>query len=405
VNGPATFNGNSCYEIDQGTSASNLNFKYYYGFDGAGDYVNFGDVLQLTAGGTQTDTFSPYRGSIPASLTAGVVITNSDTDTITFNDSTGMVSTSTTQETITNTLVSATASSVTVSGKNYSAYKDHYTQTDTDSLGNVTTGSTDFWFAPNVGLVQSIDSNGNTVALTNFSASQDHLSILPVTGTDAGKTMAPVIVSAVDSTGKPDVNASGSVTISLNSFPRSGPGSLTGTLMQPLVKGVATFGDLKISQDGPYQLHATDTNTDPPADSNIFTIGQTSLQLQITSRAAPPRKNGARTGDIILYSLTTTTKKPLESQVIVDAVPPGITPTGITGGGVYDPAASTITWNPITPHVSMNFDIKIPDAVTLTKAINGASSIPNSATDDVVYTDSTTETATASNSVKLELNF
>ena len=73
-----------------------------------------------------------------------------------------------------------------------------------------------------------------------------------ITGGDLDPSGPPIEVTVVNADGDPVAGATGTVTVAL----QSGTG-LTGTLSQPLVGGVATFGDLAIGTTGFYRLVAS----------------------------------------------------------------------------------------------------------------------------------------------------
>ncbi len=219
------------------------------------------------------------------------------------------------------------------------------------------------------------------------------------TTTVAGKAIQPpVTVAVLNSAGNPDPSASGSVTLSLMSTSRLNvsTGTLSGTLTQPLVGGVATFGDLSVSANGTYQLQATDTLGDPAVSSHKFKVGSSALMLDITSRA-PGGPKGVKTGDVILYSVLETARKAVQSGVLVVTLPTGFVPHGISGGGFF--SGNTITW---TANARVyNFDMTVPAATVL----NGIKNITVTGDDNVIYADTTTDEAKDTNVVKLATSF
>ena len=107
-------------------------------------------------------------------------------------------------------------------------------------------------------------------ALTNLPPSASALAFVQQPGsTAAGQVIAPPItVQVVDSTGHP-VSVSGVPIIMLMS---AGTGILSGSLVQLTdANGVATFGDLRLSETGAKQLRAT-SEQQLPVDSNIFQV-------------------------------------------------------------------------------------------------------------------------------------
>jgi CARDB len=246
------------------------------------------------------------------------------------------------------------------------------------------------------------DTSGNTVDSNSIQIGEPLEFVNPVPTTPAATAIdPPVQVEVKGLDGNPDAAATGMVTLSLTSFKGSGTGKLSGTLMQPLVGGVATFSDLKISKNGAYQLHPTDTNDDVSIDSNKFQVGKSDVRFEINSRAAAGSK-GAVAGSLVLYSITVAPKKSVQEQTIVDTFPANFTVDGIpTGGGQVN--GNTITWNTNLRLAAFNFELRVPDDVTLSNVLNGATSIPNNAEDNITYADGSTAVATASNSTKLNI--
>lgn len=210
-----------------------------------------------------------------------------------------------------------------------------------------------------------------------------------------GTTIAPPVTVAIeDSSGNVDTSASDIVTLALANG--SGGGKLDGTLSEPAINGIATFSDLQISQSGSYQLKATDSGDDTPATSDKFTIGGDQISVAITAK--PSGKPGkVVSGDTIRYNLAITAKKPLQSDVITDVLPAGFTPTHISNNGVF--SGNTITWN--TTAKQLGFQVIVPDAKTL----NGLSSVVTNVNCNATFTDSTSDTTSATNTVKLNSSY
>ena len=98
--------------------------------------------------------------------------------------------------------------------------------------------------------------------------------------TPAGQTMPSVSVAAVDSTGSPDPNFSGAITVSLGSNPSGA--SLLGTTTIAATSGVATFSDLSVDKAG--------TGFTMVGSANGFTR-VTSGSFNVTSASAAQAQN------------------------------------------------------------------------------------------------------------------
>jgi hypothetical protein len=188
-------------------------------------------------------------------------------------------------ESVQTSLVTANPTTIQVQAGSFSnVYEIETIRTDTASDGTIDEENiTDSWIVPGVGLVKSTGNNtinGVTTSfeLTSYQVAGDHLEFTQQpTNAAVGAAFTPTItVSAENSTGV-DQNATGSITLSLNSI--SGTGSLAGTLTQPFLKGVATFTGVSVTAAGSYTLTASDSATPavPSITSNQFGIGGISL--------------------------------------------------------------------------------------------------------------------------------
>lgn len=399
VKGPTTFEGHSVIQYE--TPFPNGITEFYYSTDIDGNLIAYGGTVHNDLNdSTTTSVYTPYQIIVPATLTAGVpsVSSYSETDTFTVSGGTPNVDTST--GTISYTLQSETTTPVTVPKGTF----DTYQITTVETRSSSSPSTTQSWYSPSVALVKSIDHNGLTSVLTDFTSNKDHLAFShqPQNGTAANSAInPPVSVEVDDADGNVDPAASGTVTLSLNPFSRSGTGTLGGTLTVPLVGGVATFSDLKISQNGVYQLHAEDSNADPGVNSNKFKVGPSTLKVQLNSRAPKHKGGGVITGDPILYSFLVSPLKAVQDQTITIDLPHGLVPEHLTGGATFVDGTITCTVN--TTH-AINFDITVPDAKTLSAALQGQTSINLTANVDVTYADTTTDSGTASNSVKVAID-
>ncbi|CAN5498607.1 hypothetical protein BH10PLA1_BH10PLA1_01860 [soil metagenome] len=278
VVGPTTFQGQSATEID-GTLGK-ATFKDYIGTNGAGDIIIFGEDSTTTFG-SDADIYSPYQLWFPFSVTQGVTYSHSYTDVDTSLAPEGGVPTVTTfEETQSGTFLDLNQSvSTPYADFVGNAYKLQTVETDTQidvdgtPLPSSTTTITDY-SVEGIGFVQMTDDNGNQYSLQSFSTDTEHLAFTKQpTDTDKATTLPAVEVSVIKKTGELDTDATGTITLSLNSI--TGNGKLSGTLTATIVSGVATFDNLQIDGAGTYTLTATD-NAVPPV-----TLG-TSAQFDIT---------------------------------------------------------------------------------------------------------------------------
>jgi len=92
----------------------------------------------------------------------------------------------------------------------------------------------------------------------------------PPSNTGVGLTITPaVVVTAEDSSNATLTSFSGGITVKVG----SGPGALSGTTTQNAVAGVASFGDLSISQvANAYKLTASPAGGAPSVTSNAFNV-------------------------------------------------------------------------------------------------------------------------------------
>lgn len=114
----------------------------------------------------------------------------------------------------------------------------------------------------------SSDGGGSTLSSLSFTVQPG--------GAVAGSVITPAVqVTVLDSTGGPDLSFAGSVSVAIASNPSGG--FLSGTLTQPVVSGVARFGDLSIDKAGNgYSLSASAFGTGG-ATSAAFSISPSSV--------------------------------------------------------------------------------------------------------------------------------
>ena len=393
--GPDTFNGIACYRIDIGPSGQSHS---YIGDDGNGDYVGYGGTIALPRG-TSTSVFSPYELGLPMTMTAGQPYSATDTDTTT-DSSDG--STTTATDTYTFTLKSESTVSVTVPLGTYDCYD--ITTTDTEVTNNADgttttdTTSNEDYYAAGIGPVKTIayDDTGaanGTFSLSVFGPAPDHLAFAaPVPNGAAAMPLKPAVVVDLDgSDGKPKADDNGTV-ITLAAIGFNERATITGNTAAT-VNGVATFPDLTFPKKGVYTIQATDAAADPAATSTKFVISGGTLNLTINSRSPHKTNPGVASGDIIFYDLNVSSKNPIQSSVITDTLPAGFTPTDINDGGVF--ANNVITWTTTDHDVSFQMTVPGADALAKLKSITTAAHVTST------YTDTTTDDADATDTVKI----
>jgi hypothetical protein len=162
---------------------------------------------------------------------------------------------------------------------------------------------------------------GGTEVQFTGSASQPKLAFIQnPSNTAEGDTIKPAVRVAIeDSSGNITTSASDVVAVSV----ASGSGTLSGTLSEPAVKGIATFSDLSIDAAGNYTLTATDS-------SGLSTTGTTSSSFNITA------------GKLVFL-------KPPTDGSAGDPIQPNIEVALETGKGKIDTSDSTteVTLSPI----------------------------------------------------------
>jgi hypothetical protein len=124
--------------------------------------------------------------------------------------------------------------------------------------------------------------------------------------TQVRQTIAPPItVRATDGTGTTDPNFTGTITVAILNNP--GGGTLSGTLSQPAVNGVATFNNLSINQGGNgYTLRATSAPALTPGTSLGFDIfGPSTANSTITANPTRILANGTSTSTITVQLIDT----------------------------------------------------------------------------------------------------
>jgi hypothetical protein len=121
-------------------------------------------------------------------------------------------------------------------------------------------------------------SDTSDVISNSFQITGEHLVFTSQPTGAAPNTQIPLVVSVDDSNNTVDVNATGTITLSLNTISGGDGAALTGTTFAPIVNGQATFtdpGGPAINVDGEYTLTANQTGSDSPAanaTSNQFSI-------------------------------------------------------------------------------------------------------------------------------------
>jgi hypothetical protein len=136
---------------------------------------------------------------------------------------------------------------------------------DRDVYWNITSDLTNYPQPTTTHTCHVIGSGGGSDRYLSFTAQPQLINVL-------GATIPNVVVSVVDRSGAVDTSITGSVTLQVNKADGTTPadtGSLSGTLVDSLSSGVATFDDLTVLKAGGYTLRATHT-TAKSATSNVF---------------------------------------------------------------------------------------------------------------------------------------
>ena len=300
VAGTTTFNHNTVTEIDiNAVGASTPPDTQYRGFDSNGNFDSFGEVTPQSNGSdVETDTENPYQINLPASLTFGTPFTTSSTQSRVLTNGSGNITQQTTvDQSDVISLVSATPVTVTVpAGTFTNAYEVQDIETDTGGQDSVQVNDT--WYVPGVGAVKitgddQTDGNSEVSELTSDTIARDSLAFTAQpTNAGEGATITPAVaVSMENSSGDVDPDGTGSVTLSLGTS--TGAGTLSGTLTEPVVNGVATFNDLSINQAGNYTLSAVNPDASGTATSNAFQITGGGDHLEITKQPTGAAVNAA----------------------------------------------------------------------------------------------------------------
>jgi hypothetical protein len=334
VVGPATVNGTSATEIDDGVNLGSLTTKAYFGTDGSGDLVNYQQVATPQAGVTSTDTYSPYEVSLPASMAPGVNYTFTCTDT---NTSTGSPDTTTTITDV-YTLSPNSPTDVIVPAGKYSAYE--VTDIQTSTSDNATdTSTTTYYFSPGVGMVEALLPGGGSYQLTQFRNVNGMLAFRqnPDDSAAGGTIAPPVTVVAENTDGSTKTDETGSITLSLNKV--QGKGKLSGTVTEPLVNGVATFSDLSVNLAGTYSLSATESGsaTISPTTSFNFNVAPGKLVFK-------PAPTAGVAGDPISPTVQVDVVDGAGKLITTeDGLTVNLTPIGVSAGSAISGASAVIS--------------------------------------------------------------
>ncbi len=349
VIGAATDNGHSATETDEISTTSEFGItetqtvKNYQVLTADG-FVGYGaDETEASSVFTTslTYTYDPFDLEIPASLSAGVTVPSSNTETTVAS---GMTSTETSQ--LTATLESETPTMVTVPAGTFSAYAIDNTLTQPESGGGTQTIVSTDYYAVGVGMIKEVVGSGSTAVttvLTNFNGTvppggtADHLLIAqqPTTATAAGTISPPVTVQVVDASGNIASGDASQVTIRLGNG--TGTGNLSGTTTVTAQNGLATFSDLAISAPGTYSFVVSDgaltggvsnsftvnSSSTPPTGGTLLTtttLADTAPTIMIggsevfTSKVAPVTAGGpVPTGSVTFFSYNGTYPTQIET--------------------------------------------------------------------------------------------
>ncbi len=146
----------------------------------------------------------------------------------------------------------------------------------------------------------------DTFTVVPGAATQLNFTGEPSGATQGGVVTPPVVVTAFDSLGNKATNFSGAVDLALRHGGTAVTGVLSGTTTTNAVAGVATFGDLRISNAGSgYTLTASFGAAAPVAESAPFDV-------------SPPGPPPPQPGQITITTSTTGTNLPSSYAVGVD---------------------------------------------------------------------------------------
>jgi uncharacterized repeat protein (TIGR01451 family) len=169
----------------------------------------------------------------------------------------------------------------------------------------------------------TLNTTSNPFNITAATASKLVFTTQP-SNTAVGNHITPAVTVAVEDTyGNIETSDnSDEITMSLNGT----PGVLSGTLMQPVISGVATFPDLSVGAAGTYTLGAADVSL--TATSHPFNVTQTinqgpQVDLSITNTVSNPTPN---VNTNVTYNVTVTNAGSYSTATninVSDALPSG----------------------------------------------------------------------------------
>ncbi len=341
--GATTFGGQPAIEVDESdtiaaTGKVTSTGQNFYGFLPQGYVLLDSKSMSSNAAAGVNDTAysPPYHLVIPATLTGNVPFT---TPAVTETDSTSTAPGDTSTETISDviTLVSETPSAqISVPAGNFTCYQINSTETDTDSLGNVTTDVSEGFVDPGKGLVEVDDvTTGNLLELTNFTGISFHLAVTqqPSNALVEGDINPAVQVSLQDSVGNNDTNVADAETVTASIGSAStGTGTFTATSVTSVttVDGVANFSNLAISKPGQYVLNFT--------DSDGRSVSSSSFKVSAGKLIFKGRVSNGTAGDALEPAVEVELVNS-KGKIITDV--PSLVTLGISGTNSSNPIAGT----------------------------------------------------------------
>jgi hypothetical protein len=202
--------------------------------------------------------------------------------------------------------------------------------------------------------------------------------------------------TAEDAPGNVVSDFAGSVTVAL-SIPNGA--TLTGTLTQSVVLGVATFGDLSVNKTGTYTLTATSSPLLTPAISSSFTI-QPGAATQLVFTVQPPATPTA--GATLTPAIQVSVEDGLSNLVTGDsttAVSVALTgsPAGVTLSGTLTRTASSgvATFGDLSVNKTGTYTLTATSSPLLTPATSSSFTIQPGAATQLVFTVQPPATPTA----------
>jgi Ca2+-binding RTX toxin-like protein len=269
VDSPTTFNGSTVSPLQttiapHGLISSEVIDDYHYIVGGS--LLNYGSLTNITDDGastTDTITVDPAFTILPASMTPGVFYTASYTG---HSVQTGAVTAS--SSAVHNyivELVSDSTVSLSLPGGTFDAYQVNGTLQTIVSGAVSSSTTTEYFYSPTEGLVQTISGTGASMLTTELtgtgsgitvgSPAQLLFALSPSNSTSDQAPSTAFKVVVADANGDTVTTDTSTVTLALNS---PNGAVLLGTTAKSAVAGIAAFDTAAISAPGTFTVTATD---------------------------------------------------------------------------------------------------------------------------------------------------